>query len=98
MGKRNNRGFGLPVEPSADTEPISTWLNPNDSRKGMAFPLLSYPAAKPIGLSNSKDPICIFKASFSTEYKEFKVELIHLDFPKNSPQAMEELWIFSGSV
>ena len=51
-GIRNSRGFGLPSEASAETEPISRWPKPSAPSMRMARAFLSKPAASPIGLAS----------------------------------------------
>jgi hypothetical protein len=64
-GKRHSRGFGLPAERSIEIEPISTEPKPRPASARIADPLLSKPAASPIGLGKCRPATSVASLSSS---------------------------------
>jgi hypothetical protein len=63
---RHSRGFGLPWDGSTETEPISSAPKPSPASARIAVPLLSKPAAKPIGVGKSSPAMRVASLASST--------------------------------
>ena len=66
-------------------EPISMWPNPRDSKKGMASPLLSYPAARPMGFWKGMPHTLVWRRGSWMWYLVLRMWRMGLDEPNMRP-------------